>query len=147
MRIKRKLLFAASAILLACSVYGIGQALAKEPTLKLANVELSEVSGTTSVSNIDYSDGTVNTGITFHQLNDSVSFTVSFQNDDIYDYLLKNIELSSNELQNIEYSFTGIGDTFASSANALTCLASSLLLSSVSSGITILIVSPSFPGL
>ena len=117
MRIKRKLLFAASAILLACSIYGIGQALAKEPTLKLTNVELSNVSGTASVSNIDYSDGAINTAITFHQLNDSVNFTVKFQNDDIYDYLLKDIELSSNNLQNIEYSFTGVGDTFTSSNN------------------------------
>ena len=38
-------------------------------------------------------------------------------------------------------------ETLASSEIALTCLASSLLLSSVSSGIIILIVSPSFPGL
>lgn len=117
MRIKRKLLFAVSAILLACSVYSIGQALAKEPTLKLANVELSDVSGMANVDNIEYSDGTINSRVTFHQLNDSIVLTVNFQNDDTYDYLLKNIELSSNELQNIEYSFTGIGDTFASSTN------------------------------
>ena len=38
-------------------------------------------------------------------------------------------------------------DTLASSAIAFTCFASSFLLSSVSSGITIRIVSPSFPGL
>ena len=117
MRVKRKLLFAVSAILLACSVFGIGQALAKEQALKLTNAELGDVSGTASVSNIDYSDGAINTAITFHQLNDSVNFTVNFQNDDIYDYLLKDIELSSDNLQNIEYAFTGIGDTFASSKN------------------------------
>ena len=117
MRVKRKLLFAVYAILLACSVFGIGQALAKEQALKLTNAELGDVSGTASVSNIDYSDGAINTAITFHQLNDSVNFTVNFQNDDIYDYLLKDIELSSDNLQNIEYAFTGIGDTFASSKN------------------------------
>ena len=117
MEVKRKILLIVSVLLLACSIYGAGRAIAQEQTIKLTDVELGSTTGAATVKSLDYSEDTVNSEIVFHQLDDSVSFAVTFQNNDNYDYSLKDIKAISDDQPNIEYSFTGIGDTFSSSSS------------------------------
>lgn len=85
------------------SAFGIVKATADTATFTLTGATIKEKDATVE-ADITVSGGNIVNDLTFHKLNDSITYTLTFKNNDSKDYIIKGIsDNNSNEYLKYEY--------------------------------------------
>ncbi len=95
----KNVLFAIYALVFAFSSINIfiTNANAETASIKIADAQVSELSGNAISESFNYSDSTITSNVIFHSKNDSITYKLSFLNEDVSDYNLTKVVADSKD--------------------------------------------------
>lgn len=107
---KRFMLIVATLVVLIFSIFKLGNTFASTDSFTVTNVEVSSKTNTTEVNSVSFDGTNISSDVTFHSVNDSITYKITIKNNEEKAYTIKAL-VDNNESENITFVYDNYSGT------------------------------------